>query len=408
MKKSNIFILFLIVFLDLIGVGILIPILAPLMLDTTSQIVPTAWNEATRNMALGLLVASYPLAQFFGAPILGTLSDRHGRKKILAISLFGTLIGYVLFAIGILTNQLWLLFVSRTLDGFTGGNLSIANSSIADMNQGEKSAKNFGLIGMAFGMGFIVGPFLGGILSDPHLVSWFNHATPFWFAAILSMANLILVGTSFKETIAKKVHKHIHPFIGFTHLAKAWRMKELRIAFIVTFLHNAGFAFFAQFFPVFLVQKFAFEPSQIGTFFGYIGICIALSQGFVTRIVGKYVVPEKVLKFSLLGLSFTLVAMTLPQAIWILYLLQASLAIFEGLSFPNSTAIISNLATSEDQGEVLGITQSLRALGQALPPLIAGVLITFGQNLPTLVSAGIILLAWGIFVIFFRKLRFNT
>ncbi len=173
-------------------------------------------------------------------------------------------------------------------------------------------------------------------------------------------------------------------------------------------MHNFGFAFFTQFFPVFLVQKFAFEPSQIGTFFGYIGICIALSQGFVTRIVGKYLKPAKVLRFSLLGLSMAVVAMTLPQAIWILYLLQAVLSVFEGLSFPNSTALISNLASNEDQGEVLGITQSLRALGQALPPLIAGVLISFGQNLPTLASAGIILLAWLIFVICFRPLRFKT
>jgi DHA1 family tetracycline resistance protein-like MFS transporter len=378
------------------------------MLDTGGGIVPTAWSETTRNLALGGLIAVYPLAQFFGAPILGTLSDRFGRKKILATSLFGTVIGYGLFAIGILTNQLWLLFLSRSLDGFTGGNLSIASSSIADMNAEEKSAKNFGLIGMAFGLGFIVGPVLGGILADSHIVSWFNHATPFWFATILSTMNFILVCTVFKETIVKKVRKHIHPLMGFTHLAKAWRMKEMRVAFAVTFLHNFGFAFFTQFFPVFLVQKFAFEPSQIGTFFGYVGICIALSQGIVTRLVGKYIIPEKVLRFSLLGLAATLVAMTLPQAIWILYLLQAVLSIFEGLSFPNSTAIISGLAKSEDQGEVMGITQSLRALGQALPPLIAGVLVSFGQNLPTLVSAGIILLAWLIFVICFRPLRFNT
>jgi len=221
MKKSNLLILFLIVFLDLVGVGILIPVLAPLMLDTGSQIVPAGWSEATRNLALGILIAVYPLAQFFGAPILGTLSDRYGRKKLLGFSLFGTLIGYILFAVGILTNHLWLLFLSRTLDGFTGGNLSIANSSIADMNAGQKSAKNFGLIGMAFGFGFIVGPFLGGILSDPHLVSWFNHATPFWFAAILS-----LDGGSFVDGACTLLLTNILLILGGAALGKFTRGSE--------------------------------------------------------------------------------------------------------------------------------------------------------------------------------------
>lgn len=401
-KKNNLFTLFCIIFIDLVGLGILIPILAPLFLDPSASIIPAAWTESTRSVALGFLIASYPLAQFFGSPILGTLSDRYGRKKLLSISLMGTILGYLLFAIGLITSQLWLLYVSRILDGFTGGNIGVANSAIADMSTPETRTKNFGLIGMAFGLGFIIGPFLGGILADPSIVSWFNSATPFWFAAGLSFINLLLVKYYFQETLKKSVVKKIHALIGFTHLTKAVRMKKMRTIFIVIFLHNLGFCFFTQFFPVFLVQKFHIQEAAIGLIFGYIGLWIAFCQGFVTRVVSKYISPEKVLRFSMIGLSGSLVLITLSGNIAVIYLIQPIMAIFEGLVFPNETTIVSKLANEDDQGEVMGITQSLRALTQAIPPIIAGFLVSVNQNLPTLTASALILLAWAAFMISFR------
>ncbi len=402
MKKNKLLILFLIIFLDLLGIGIMIPVLAPLFLDPSSAVIPAEWTESTRNIAFGILVAAYPLAQFFGAPILGTLSDQHGRKKVLLGSLLGTAIGYALFAVGIFTHQLWLLFVSRLLDGFTGGNIGVANSAIADMSTPETRTKNFGLVGMAFGLGFVVGPAVGGLLSDSSILPWFNASTPFWFATALSSLNLIFVALFFTETIKKKSIKKIHPFIGFTHLIKAWKMKKLRAIFIVAFLHALGFCFFTQFFPVFLVQKFSLGEASIGIFFAYIGIWIAFSQGFVARIASRFLSPENAMRIGLFGLGAILFAFTLPTQIAILYLIQPIMAIFEGLAFPNSTTLISHLANENDQGEAMGITQSLRALGQAIPPLIAGFLVNISQNLPTYTASALILLAWGIFMISFR------
>lgn len=402
-KKNNLFTLFCIIFIDLVGVGILIPVLAPLFLDPAASIVPTSWSNEARNIALGFLIAAYPLAQFFGSPILGTLSDHHGRKRLLSLSLMGTILGYVLFAVGLYTNQLWLLYVSRILDGFTGGNIGVANSAISDMSTPETRTKNFGLVGMAFGLGFIIGPFLGGLLADPSLVSWFSSATPFWFAAGLSTINLLLVEFAFKETLKTRVAKKIHAFIGFSHLAKAVKMHKLRSIFIVIFLHSLGFCFFTQFFPVFLVQKFHFQEAAIGAMFGYIGIWIAFCQGFLTRHISKYFAPEKVLRVSMLGLSVSLFLSVLSGNVTILYLLQPILAVFEGLNFPNETSIVSKLSSAEDQGESLGITQSLRALGQAIPPIAAGFLVSVDQNLPTLTAAALILLAWAVFMIFFRS-----
>lgn len=402
LKKGNLATLFLIVFLDLVGIGILIPVLAPLMLDPNSILVPATWTEGTRNIAFGFLVAAYPLAQFFGAPILGALSDRYGRKKLLIASLVGTFIGYIFFAVGLLNNQLWILYFSRLLDGFTGGNIGVANSAIADMSSMENRAKNFGLIGMAFGFGFIIGPYLGGKLADPTVFSGFNMATPFWFAALLSATSLILLATLFQETLKEKSHQKIHLLMGFKHIAKAVQMHNLKTIFLVVFLHMLGFCFYTQFVPVFLVQKFSMDSTAIGSLFAFIGLWIALSQGLFTRIAARFFIPRKVLRFSLLFLAFSLFTVTRVPSVFLLYVTQPFLALFEGLTFPNTTAVVSELSRPEEQGEAMGVTQSLRALGQAIPSLVAGFLVTLNQNLAILTGSGIILLAWVVFMISFR------
>ncbi|MGV8169427.1 MAG: MFS transporter, partial [Candidatus Nanoarchaeia archaeon] len=212
-KKFSILPVFLVILIDMIGIGIIIPILGPLFLSS-DHIFDASISVATRMIILGLLIAAYPLAQFFGAPILGALSDKHGRKKLLIISLAGTFIGYVLFGVGIVTHSLWLLFVSRIIDGFTGGNITIAMSAIADVSDEKQKVKRFGLVGMAFGLGIIIGPFIGGKLSQPALVPWFDYATPIWFAAILCLVNIVLFIYNFRETLQTKRHSKISLFTG--------------------------------------------------------------------------------------------------------------------------------------------------------------------------------------------------
>lgn len=386
--------MFFTVFIDLVGLGIIIPVLATILLTDNNPLMAGA-SLATRTITLGFLVATFPLAQFFGAPILGALSDRYGRKPILLIALVGTLLGYLLFAEGIHTNHLALLFISRFIDGFTGGNISIILSSIADVSDSERSkTQNFGIIGMAFGLGFVLGPYIGGKLSDPTLVQWFDYTTPFWFAAGLTVCNIILVALFFRETLVERLRTKLSFFAGFTHLKEAFRLPSLKVLFWVTFLIEFGFNFMTQFFQVFLIEKFAFTQSDIGDIFAYFSLWIAFTQGSITQPLAKLFAPYRVLRWSIVLLATTLMLLILPDRTYGLLIIIPFVALFQGLTQPNLTTLISQASGAHDQGKILGIKQSITSLGQAIPPIIAGFVVLFHLNLPIIVGSVAIALAW--------------
>lgn len=395
-EKNSLLSIFLTVFIDLIGIGMAIPVITPLLISS-NDLFGAGVSLETRNFFLGLLLASYPVFQFFGAPLLGALSDRYGRKKILVISLLGTAIGYILFAIGIVTHQLWLLFLSRSLDGFTGGNIATAMSVISDVSEGKDKAKNFGLVGMAFGLGFILGPFLGGILSDPSIWKWFNNATPFWAAALLCIFNITLLVFRFQETLKTTIHTKITPLTGFKNVATAWHMPNLRRVFLTIFLLTFGFTFFTQFFQVFLIERFNYSNSQVGNLFAYVGLWMAFTQGVLTRPTLKRFKVESILSAAVLGMIFVFPVITMVQTSWVLYTIIPFIAIFQGHIQPTSTAIISDLAGREAQGEVMGINQSVISLAMVAPPIISGLIAGLHYTLPLFAASIFTGLGWLVF-----------
>src|SRR3979409_675399 len=242
MKRHPIWIILFTILIDTLGIGILGPILPQLLGNPASPHYLLGKDAAPGSgyIMFGFLVGIFPVMQFFATPILGQLSDRYGRKPVLALSLAGTSLGYTLFATGIVIRNIPLLFAARALDGITGGNLSVAQASIADVTKPEDRTKNFGLIGAAFGVGFIVGPFLGGLLGDPAVVSWFSASTPFWFAAMLAAANTTQVLLQFDETNEHIRHVPMQLLKGMANIARAYAMPELRTIFVTSFLFNMG------------------------------------------------------------------------------------------------------------------------------------------------------------------------
>lgn len=389
----------------MLGIGIVIPVLPVLFFGTDAALLGPEASERIKSMWYGLLLASYPFMQFFGAPALGALSDRYGRKPLLMLSLAGTLVGYLLFALAIKQQSLWLLFISRMLPGFTGGNISIIFSSIADVSDASSRTRNFGLVGMAFGLGFIFGPTLGGLMADASLVSWFEPATPFYFTALLTLVNILLVQWRFNETLTQRRTSRVSLFTGFRNVGKSFADPRLRGIFTVVMLLSLGFTFFTQFFSVLLINKFGFTERNIGMLFGWIGLWLVFTQGVTVRILSRYVHAAVVLRYSILALACALGALLLPDKSWMFFVLNPFVATFQGITAPNLTSTVSSQAGPERQGEILGINQSMQSLGQAIPPIIGGYLTGINNYLPLITAAGLTFLGWVVYLLAFRTTR---
>ncbi len=408
LEKRALPIILFTVFLDVLGVGILIPVI-PQLVFTIFQ--PAGYSLNTSLILLGWLTAIYPLMQFLATPILGQLSDRYGRKPVLGFSLFGTGLGYILFAIGIITKNIPLLFAARALDGITGGNISVARATIADVSPPKHRTKNFGLIGAAFGVGFVFGPYIGARLAAPdtsffslfNTPSWFSSATPFWFTAILSFLNVILLLVILPET-----HKHINSKLkiawnkSLSNIKHAVTSPALRVIFTSEFLFWGGLTFFTTFFQILLIEKLGFKVNNVGDFFAYIGIWIALTQGILTPILAKRYKNHQVLRVAFLGMSIALMLQLVPNNTTQLLMLAPLIAIFNGLVMANVSALVSLTAGPENQGEVLGIEASVQALAQAIPAIIAGYVATMGINMPVIVGSALIFVSWLVFVLFYK------
>lgn len=407
-SKSILIAIFFTILIDMIGIGILIPIFPMLVVHgSINRIIPLDWSDAQGFMLIGWLLTCFPLAQFICAPILGQLSDRYGRKRVLAISLFGTSISYAVFAIAIATKNIPLMFFSRIIDGATGGNIAVAQAVIGDISAPKDRAKNFGMIGMSFGIGFILGPFLGGKLADPSLVSWFNIATPFWFAAILGMLNVLLIIFNLPETLKVRSDKRIDLHKPIHNIVKGFSLPGIRSIIPATFLWNLGFTFYTTFFGIVLAEKFGFNQGHIGNFFAYMGIMIVFVQGVIVRRLSGKVEEYKVLRFSIIG-SGVCVAMYYFVPLshsGLLYMIPPFMALCNAMSMSFSSALLTKNSPANIRGEVMGINSSANALAQALPGVMAGYIATSHAGLPILVGGLIIICAGLLFWVIYKPLK---
>lgn len=392
--------IFFTVFLDVVGVGIATPTITPLMLRADSGLLSGTYSLDERTILLGYLLASFSIAGFFAGPLLGALSDRYGRKPVLLFSLLLTLSGYLIFALGIQTRSLPLLFLSRIVYGIGGGNIAIIQSAIADVSDTASRTKNFGLMGVAFGLGFIIGPTLGGELANSKTVSWFNFTTPFYAAALLAILNIVMVLLAFRETLATPIIRPITPLTGFQNLAQAFTIRRLRILFAGVFFYTLGFSFYTQFFSVYLLKRFDFDQVQIGRYFGFVGLCIVIMQGLVVRRLSSIYTPQQILRISVAGLAIALWCFLLPQQAWQIFLVAPLMALFQGLTSPNATALVSVSAGADEQGKMMGINQSVLSAAFATPPIIAGYLETINLSLPLMMAGLMALIGWFFFVRF--------
>lgn len=365
--KRPIAFIFATVFLDLLGVGILIPVIPYLVQQYSSD-----------ALAVGLLSLSYAAAQFVAAPVLGALSDRYGRRPLLVLSVLGSAVGYVLFG---LAGSLAMLFVARIVDGFTGGNISIAQAYIADVTPPKDRARNFGLIGAAFGLGFIMGPALGGALSQISL-----HA-PAFVAAFLSLVTAAFGFFVLPESLP--AHQRKRGAITFDEvnpirqIGDALQRPGLRPVLAAIFAQNFAFAGLQSNFGVFTLQRFGLGPQENAVLFTFLGIVGVFMQGFVVRRLVNHFSDQRLAVAGLIIMTAGFVATAFAPAVWVLFPSMALVSIGNALSTPTLTNMVSKQAGAREQGAVLGTTQSVGSLTRVTGPLWAGVTFdTLGTGAP--------------------------
>ena len=348
--------IFATVFLDLLGIGILIPVIPFLV----RQFTPSA-------LAVGLLALSYSLAQFGAAPLLGRLSDRIGRRPVLVASVLGSGVAYLVFG---LATALWVLFIARIVDGLSGGNITAAQAYIADVSAPQDRAKNFGLIGAAFGLGFIIGPALGGLLSHISL------AAPAYAAGAMAIFTALFGSFVLPESLpperrnaAPLTARDLNPL---RPIAAGLAQPGLRALLLAVFAQGFAGAELRTNFAVFTAGRFGMGPSQNALIFSFIGVVGLLVQGvLLRRISGRF--AERSL--ALTGLAIMVggyLATAFVPTVPLLYGALALISLGGGLSTPTLTGLVSLSVAPTEQGAALGAVQSLQSLTQIIGPVWAG------------------------------------
>ncbi|MBN9660605.1 MAG: MFS transporter [Acidobacteria bacterium] len=354
--KGALGVIFLIVFLDLMGAGILIPVIP--------YIVEPYRADA---LTVGILAMAFSAAQFLASPLLGLLSDRFGRRPVLLLSVLGSAAGYFLFGYG---GSLAVLFIARIIDGLTGGNISAAQAYIADISEPKDRAKNFGLIGVAFGLGFILGPALGGALSKISL------SAPAYAAGGLSLITCAVGFALLKESLpaasrtsAKTRWRDVNPF---SQIRAAFGRVGFRELMLATFAMNFGMTALQTNFAVFTHARFGLDASQNAVLFAFLGVVASVTQGLLLRKLAPSLGEGKLAVGGSLLLALGFVVLAVSSAIWMLYLCLVLTALGFGLAGPSLSGLVSRRAAPSEQGVLLGTMQSLASFTRVIGPVWAG------------------------------------
>lgn len=373
---KNLWILVFVCVINSLGFGIIVPLLYSY-----------GKKFGVTEQTIGLLTAAFSIAQFFATPVMGALSDKFGRKPLLAISLVGTCISFLMFA---WAGSIITLFAARILDGLTGGNVSVAQAMVSDTSTPQNRAKKFGYLGSAFGFGFVIGPAVGGLLSG------FGEQVPFYFAAGISLLGtlctiFLLKETHLREARSKKGTRHRFTFLS---LITTLKVHVIGTTIIVGFLLAMAQFTMITGFQTFSVDTLKLSNTQIGLFFAAFAICGILAQLAVPLITKWLSSKSMILLVSTVLCMGAMVLSGFTSAFLMFALCMCVYSLFNGLRNPMLNAIIADHNDPARQGEVMGVNQSYASIGQTLGPITAGLVLAFSSHAAFFLSGFYILIAF--------------
>ena len=363
-------IIFLTIFVNLVGFGIIIPLL-PFY----------AVTFGASPFVIGLLFAVFSLCQLVAAPLLGDLSDRRGRRPVLIFSLVGTVVSFVMLA---LAHTVWMLFFARIVDGLSGGNISTARAYVADITEPKDRARAYGLIGAAFGLGFILGPALSGMLAGV------SYTAPIWAAAALTLVAAIMAWLWLPETVHRAQAGTGNPLRSLPALLHRPRIRRV---LAIDVLYWLAFAIFQTTLSLFAANRFQFGPVQTGYLFAAFGLLGAIIQGGLIRHVVHRLGDKPTF---LVGLGFGavgLIAVAMAHTVPMFALALVPLAIGIGFGHPTMSSLVSLVARGDEQGRVQGSASAVESLGRTIGPIWGNASLQhFGESMPYISAAALLLL----------------
>jgi MFS transporter, DHA1 family, tetracycline resistance protein len=357
--------LFIVLIIDAMGFGLAFPIIGPLLMDPHVKLLSINASLTERGFFYGIINASAFIALLFGAPYFGDLSDKFGRKKTIITCLLLISFGYLICVTAIFIHSISLFILGRIIDGFSAGSESIAQAAIIDISPPEKKTINLGVISVAGSLGFIIGPLVGGIFSDATISPWFGYITPFIIAGGLALLNAGCLVFTLSETHYVRESK-INFFKGLTIFKSAFTEKKLRNLSWVFLLAQMSWAIYFQLVSLVFAEKFHYLPKQIGFFYAYLGLIIALTMTFLIRFFLTRMEEKQLILFSLilamLGFSLNVIV----QTAWMPWISILFIGIGMGMFYACILSLYSTTVAENQQGWVMGVANAVVAVAWGL------------------------------------------
>jgi len=389
-----------VLFLGYLGYSLAIPLFPPLFLDPIHGFLPEDLSQGARRILLGVLFAMYPLGQFVGAPLLGKLSDKYGRKPVLLISLLIVIPAYLGSAFSVLFTFPTLLYISRFLSGLLEGNIVIAQAAIADISEDTKTkTKHFGWLVSLSSTAFFFGPLIGGKLADSSIVSWFHFNTPFWGAAILTVIGFFIVLYLFKETHTPDREMELSIKTITKSFTDGLRYKRLRVIYSANLFVFLSIFFYLNFFTAYLVARFQFPVSILGEVNAYLSLPFMIAPIFF-GMFAKWWTSRQSMRLGSLCLCISYLIFVIPSSPWALLITLVPLGFFQSMGFAFPALMVSDAVGKRYQGIALGTNQSIQVFAEAGTALVGGFLLAMERTIPIYAAAACAVIA--AFILFIR------